>query len=660
MQYGIANILIKTNLTKLLTLREQIKKMKQYYLNLLLLFLPMMVSANAIENGAIVGVYEADPSSYRIYNGNQVVYGSDNWGYNFRITITDNLDGTYHVSDFLGGYYDQGRNYGSAYAMSGDIMIADDGTVSLLGSYVRGWGDSLLSLTGKYDSANSTFTIEAEYVEGMMFYQTWVKKEGVSQSPVFSFDGINYQVLQGANSVSVSVISKRLKYSGDIIIPDKVVYNGETYFVAVIAQEAFSNCTDLTSVVIPKSVMTIDDYSFENCTALSSVTLHDGLSNINYGAFSGCSSLTSITIPSSVNWMFGAFFDCSGLKSVTISNGVTTIEGAFMSCTNLTTVDIPNSVTNMAAAFSECTSLTSILIPDKVTNINGTFSNCTSLASISIPNSVTEIGGAFWGCTALNSITIPSSVTTIGNSSFRDCTALTSVIIPYSVTEIGDNAFYGCTALSDIYCYADEVPRTSPDLFESSVFKSALLHVKASKVDAYKAVAPWNKFRKIVELPQCAKPTIRYDNGRLHFNSDTEDVIFESSITDSDIKSYTGSDIELSVTYTVNVYATKTGYENSDVATATLCWIDAEPTTEGITDGIANVRAKTILIQTNGNSISISGANEGSPVNVYDTSGKMVGSGTTLIDITNIPTSLKPGEIGLVKIGEKTIKILMK
>ena len=82
--------------------------------------------------------------------------------------------------------------------------------------------------------------------------------------------------------------------------------------------------------------------------------------------------------------------------------------------------------------------------------------------------------------------------------------------------------------------------------------------------------------------------------------------------------------------------------------------------TEGITDGIANVRAKAILIQTNGNSISISGANEGSPVNVYDTSGKMVGSGTTLIDITNIPTSLKPGDIGLVKIGEKTIKILMK
>lgn len=672
--------------------------MKKLLFTLLTILLPMVANADA----TIDGIYEVQPTSYRTYNGNTVSYSSLEYNDIFTIKITDNLDGTYHVDDLFGGYYCQGKGYGPSYSMRGNIIIAEDGTVSLIDSSVLGWGDSLVELFGTYDAGHSSFTVEAEYVQGMKFSQTWVKIGPISQGPAFSNEGINYRI--GENN-TVSVISKRLKYSGDIVIPNKVNYLGVSYDVTSIGNEAFSNCTDLTSVVIPNSVINIGSNAFYGCTCLStisipnsvtrivggafqgctgltsiiipgsleiiesafsyctgltSVTIQEGVKHISSGAFEGCSSLKSISIPNSVETIEMAFIGCTALTTITIPYGVTSIAGAFDGCSGLTNVSLPNSVTDIGGAFWGCTGLTSISIPNSVTSIGSAFYGCTGLTSIIIPNSVTSISGAFQGCTGLSSIIIPNSVMEIGWSTFKGCTGLTSVIIPNSVNSIGDHAFEGCMGLKDIYCYADNVPRTSQNAFDGSNINNATLRVKANCIDAYKVVEPWNKFWKIVALNQCAKPTIQYANGKLHFSCETENVSFESTITDTDIKSYTSNDIELSVTYTINVYAQKTCFENSDVATATLCWIDADPSTEGVTDGIANINAKAVLIQTTGNTLSISGAEEGTPISIYDISGRIVGTATAATENTNIPTSLKPGDIGLVKIGEKTIKIIMK
>ena len=512
--------------------------MKQFFLIILLLLLPIMASADVIESSSIIGVYEIDPSSYRMYNGSQTTYGNYDWGDRFSIRITDNLDGTYHVDDLFGGFYGQLRGYGSSYAMGGDITIADDGTVILLGSFVRGWGDSLLGLTGKYDVATSTFTIEAEYVQGIKFYQTWIKTNIVLNDPKFSSNGFIFRI--GENN-TVSVISKRVKYSGDIVIPSQVSYNGNTYSVTSIDSYAFSFCSDLTSIIIPNSVTSIGYYAFEDCTALTSVNIPYSVTSIYYsfigctaltsidipngviyleGAFQKCSGLTSINIPNSVLDINSAFVDCTGLKSVTIPNSVTNIECAFIGCTSLTTVNIPNNVTRLWSTFERCSSLSSITIPNNVTDIIYAFYGCTNLTSITIPNSVTSIGGwTFYGCTGLASITIPNSVKSIGWNSFEDCTNLTSITIPNSVTFIGELAFAGCTSLSsvvipnnvttideyafkectglaDVYCFADVVPHTSPNIFDDSNIQNAILHVKANSLDAYKAAEPWKNFWK--------------------------------------------------------------------------------------------------------------------------------------------------------------------
>jgi len=123
-------------------------------------------------------------------------------------------------------------------------------------------------------------------------------------------------------------------YSGNVVIPEKVTYNGKTYSVTSIGQNAFHDCSGLTSVTIPNSVTKIGDLAFQNCTGLTSITIPNRVTTIGVEAFSGCTSLTSVTIPNSVtNIEVGAFSGCTGLTSVTIPNSVTTIQQhAFKGC----------------------------------------------------------------------------------------------------------------------------------------------------------------------------------------------------------------------------------------------------------------------------------------------------------------------------------------
>ena len=159
---------------------------------------------------------------------------------------------------------------------------------------------------------------------------------------------------------------------------------------------------------------------------------------------------------------------------------------------------------------------------------------------------------------------------------------------------------------------------------------------------------------------KCATPTISYHNGKLTFECTTEGAEFQSSITDSDITSYNSSEVQLGVTYIISVYAMKAGYENSDVATATLCWIDVEPKMEGITNSVAQVRAKAVVIQTANGCVSVNGLDDGAKVSVYDIRGAEVGSAVSYSGSVNINTNMVSGSIAIVKIGEKSIKVPMK
>ena len=99
-------------------------------------------------------------------------------------------------------------------------------------------------------------------------------------------------------------------YSGAINIPSTVMWNGKLYYVTSIGDGAFYK-SNITSVVIPSSVKTIEEQAFINCYSLTSVIIPSSVTAIGESAFSGCRSLTSVNIPSSVTTIGGyAFRDC--------------------------------------------------------------------------------------------------------------------------------------------------------------------------------------------------------------------------------------------------------------------------------------------------------------------------------------------------------------
>ena len=438
-------------------------------------------------------------------------------------------------------------------------------------------------------------------------------------------DGIYYNLI--GNGKAAEVTQNPNKYTGVVDIPEKVTYDNVQYPVKGIGQSAFSECSGLTSITIPHSVTSIGNNAFRGCYRLTSITIPNSVTNIGENAFSCCSGLISITIPNSVTSIgWGAFEVCSGLTSVTISNGLTEIEDAM-------------------------------------------FRHCSGLISITFPNSVMTIGEeAFESCSGLTSITIPNSVTTIKSYAFESCSGLTSITIPNSVTTIDNYAFLNCSKLENVYCHAEKVPSTGTDAFKKSYIQYATLYVPASAINDYKTTAPWSEFGtfKIIGGSgegdvACATPTISYENGKITFNCETEDVEYTSNITDSDISNYTTSSIDLTVTYNISVYAHKTGYKNSKTVTATLCWIDVDPKTEGITNRVAQVNAKALLIQANDGLITVNGMGEGQRVTIYQVDGKQIATSTADSNgFVSVATNLQRGTFAIVKVGNRSVKMLMQ
>lgn len=222
--------------------------------------------------------------------------------------------------------------------------------------------------------------------------------------------------------------------------------------VSSIGYEILSGCTNLVNLFYNAESCTSSGaaynsggyrYAFTNCPNLTNIVLGNNVTNIPANAFRDCGGITSISIPSSVRSIGQAsFYGLSGLTSVSFSEGLESIgEQAFYGCAGLSTITIPNSVNTIGDL---------------------AFAYCTGVQSVSLGNSLTSIGvSSFVGCTGLTSITIPSVVTNIGGTAFSGCTNLTSVV---SLAEIpptlGVNAI-NSSVIVNIPCATYEAYRSS-------------------------------------------------------------------------------------------------------------------------------------------------------------------------------------------------------
>ena len=188
-------------------------------------------------------------------------------------------------------------------------------------------------------------------------------------------DGLRY-VLDSETKTATLLPKMEGKYSGDIIVPEKVNGNDGIEYVVISLGESFSSCSSLTSITIPSSVTSLDGGCFYACSGLTSITIPSSVTSLGDGCFKDCSGLTSITIPSSVTSLGeGCFWGCSGLTSIIIPSSVTSLgKNCFKACSGLISITIPSSVTSLGEyCFKGCGNIETIYFKGDIPSIDGLY-----------------------------------------------------------------------------------------------------------------------------------------------------------------------------------------------------------------------------------------------------------------------------------------------
>jgi len=256
----------------------------------------------------------------------------------------------------------------------------------------------------------------------------------------------------------------------DVIIFES--YNG--YPVRKIADNAFSCCSNLTSIYIPDSVVTIGTSAFESCWGLKNVKIGNGVTTIGAYAFYWCLGLNSVVIPDGVTIIGSYAFDnCNKLVSVTIPDSIEIIGSyAFRSCKSLTSVSIGKNVTTVGdSAFYACTNLTEInfnaVAMSSLGYTNKVFYNAGKDGTgitVNVGNEVTVIPSNLFYMS--DSTYAPKIITvnftkdsvceSIGGEAFYRCSSLESVVLAESIKSVSSCAFYNCTNLKNVYYFGSE------------------------------------------------------------------------------------------------------------------------------------------------------------------------------------------------------------
>ena len=257
----------------------------------------------------------------------------------------------------------------------------------------------------------------------------------------------------------------------ELVIPDGVTS---------IEKDAFRGCTNITSVTVPDSVVTIGEGAFADCTSMLDVTIGKGVTRIEANAFDGCDNLKKVNIRSLAAWC-GITFDANPtmlahhlylnkteITELVIPDGVTEIaKDAFHGCTDIKSLTIPDGVTSIGAtAFKDCVSLAGVAIPASVSSVDANaFSGCSSLRHVEIKdldawcgivfansaaNPLTYAKRIFKNCKELKTLAISDGVKSIGNYAFNNCETVTKLLLPKSIESIGKDAFTGCSSITHL------------------------------------------------------------------------------------------------------------------------------------------------------------------------------------------------------------------
>ena len=257
-----------------------------------------------------------------------------------------------------------------------------------------------------------------------------------------TIDGLKYNLNEQTHT---AMVASHNSWEGELAIPEEIVYEGESYVTEAIVWNAFSNCTTLTRVKIPKTILGIRSYWYQPGTVRN--------------PFSGCINLEYIEVDEE-------------------NSNLSSIDGALLSKDGANLYSYP--VGSRAASY---------VIPDDVTWIAGyCFSQSPYMQTVEMPNSVTTLGSsAFSGCKALTHVRISESLKVIDSYTFESCENLHFLDIPESVGILAEDVFR-YTPLEVIVIrgtFSGEGLAAGAFSFLSS---SATLYVQSSEIEEFKKV----------------------------------------------------------------------------------------------------------------------------------------------------------------------------
>ena len=285
-------------------------------------------------------------------------------------------------------------------------------------------------------------------------------------------------------------------------------FNELQYFTGLtsIGENAFAHCLNLTSVVLPNTVNSLESQAFYDCRNLLSITIPAAVTNIASSALS-CGGLESIIVADG-NTVYDSRENCNAVI-VTSSNVL------FRGCRNTV---IPNTVESIGLnAFSSCT-IESIAIPASITYIDNTsFYACENLSEITVSTDNTVYDSRN-NCNAIietstnilvagsKTTIIPSTVTAIDNNAFsyRFRWGSYNITIPESVVSIGNNAYIGGYGIESITVLAEVPPTLGNDAFYN-VSNDIPVNVPCGTRNEYLAADGWSEFTNINVDPTCGR-----------------------------------------------------------------------------------------------------------------------------------------------------------
>ncbi len=286
---------------------------------------------------------------------------------------------------------------------------------------------------------------------------------------------------------------------GEIVIPETVEYEGDTYVVTEVGERAFNYCRSIVSIDVANTVTRIGSRAFYDCDNLQSIHLPDSLEAVSSEMFFGCSSLTEVSLPSTITEIGeGAFSSCRALNEIVLPESVSVIRNeAFSSCVQLHSITFPETMISIGRmAFFNCGNLTEALLPLGLTTLSELlFSECGKLESVVIPESVTSIDKyAFSNCESLNEIVIPNGVESIGRSAFEGCSSLSLVELGSSVSYLAEAVFliHSLEVRLNFVCHNPVPAQCEHNTFPQDAEQQGVIMVLCETGEAYREA--WGEY----------------------------------------------------------------------------------------------------------------------------------------------------------------------